>query len=83
MTLSNQVREHFFKQYVAPARSLGASRVVVKVMDVSRALRWQSRFPLICSALTAETFHPVLGVTLRRASRPCPSSSTELEFELL
>lgn len=80
MTLSEQVRDFFSRNYVFPARSTGQRRVQVAVRDINSALSWTDRYPLICGALTASSFHEELGVELVSATEPCPSSSTILTF---
>lgn len=82
MSLSNRVREHFVAHYVQTAERTGQQYFQVAVSDISRALNWNNRFPLICSALTARTFHSGIGVTLLQTTEPCPSSSTILHFQL-
>lgn len=83
MTLASQVRTHFLDTYVSPARSVGIERVQVAVSDVSRALGWRQRFPVICSALVSDSFHEAMGVRLTAGTKPCPSSSTVLLYELV
>jgi len=80
MSLSEQVRDLFDCNYVSPARSYGQRRVQVAVNDISREFGWTNRFPLICSALAAESFHDGLGVQLLDVTTPCPSSTTVLTF---
>jgi 5-methylcytosine-specific restriction protein B len=80
MTLSDQVRDFFQRHYVGPARMRRQSRTAVAVSDVSRHFGWSNRFPLICSALTAKSFHDELGVELITVTDPCPSSTTVLTF---
>lgn len=70
VNLSDQVRKLFYRNYVVPARSHGQSRVQVAVSDLNRQLKWSHRFPLICGALTAHSFHEELGVELIDATEP-------------
>ena len=80
MSLSDQVRDFFYHRYLLPARRHGQSRTAVAVSDINKHFRWSNRFPLICSALAARTFHGELGVELLSVSDPCPSSTTVLTF---
>jgi hypothetical protein len=83
MTLSEQVRDLFARDYVGPARSRGQSRVQVAACDVANQLGWENRYPLICGALKAESFHEELGVQLVLVSDPCPSSTAVLTFSVV
>ena len=83
MSLSDAVRRIFQQDYLSPARKHGQSRVQVAVSDINHKLGWTDRYPLICSALTATSFHEELGVVLVAATEPCPSSSTMLTFSVL
>ena len=80
MNLSNQVRDFFYDGYVVPARARGQARTTVAVTDISKHFDWRNRFPLICSALAARTFHRELGVEMLSVSDPCPSSTTVFTF---
>lgn len=80
MSLSDQVREFFSNQYVVPSRDRGQSRIIVAARDISRHFGWSNRFPLICGALVAHTFHEGLGVKLLTVSEPAPSSTTIFTF---
>lgn len=82
MNLSDHVRSHFYRNYVNPARERSQSRVEVAVSDINRHFNWSNRFPLICGALAAHTFHDELGVELISASDPCPSSTTVFSFAI-
>ena len=83
MTLSGQVRELVVAKYVEPAGRAAKPMIRVSVNDVSRDLEWRQRFPLICSALTARSFHRDMGIELVGTTTPCPSSTTILTFKLV
>ena len=80
MNLSDQVRDLFYRNYITPARLQRRNRVDVAVRDLNRLLSWSQRYPLICSALAARSYHNLLGVELVAATDPCPSSTTVFSF---
>ena len=83
MNLSDQVRDLFHRQYISPARGERNRRIEVRVSDLNRQLGWTNRFPLICSALGARSFHGALGVNLIAVTDPCPSSTTVFSFQII
>jgi hypothetical protein len=82
MSLAEQVRAHFVRTRVDPTKLAGERIVKVAVNALKQELRWDNRFPVICSALTARRFHESMGVRLLGATVPCPSSTTVLTFSI-
>jgi hypothetical protein len=83
MTLSEKVRDHVVHSYAEPARRVGRTCIRVSASDIAKTFRWTNRFPLICNALLAQSFHEKMGVRLVSTTDPCPSSSTILVFEVV
>jgi len=69
VTLSDQVRDYVYRNYIVPARESKTALVTVTAGDVHRALKFDSRrMPLVCAALDTAKFERQYGVRLLQRS---------------
>jgi hypothetical protein len=68
-TLSDQVRDYVYRNYIVPARAIQAGSVTVTAGDVHQALKFdRRRMPLVCAALNAAKFERQYGIRLLQRS---------------
>lgn len=83
MSLADDVREHCRAQYVEPARARGESKVSIRAGDVHAALKYTSRYPLVCSALGTQTFEELCRVERVSVDGPLNGSNTLFTLQLV
>jgi hypothetical protein len=83
MSYSDEIRLLAFETFVKPARRLGKKRVSIPARDLHDALRYENRFPLVISALTARKFREANGLREPRIEGPAQSSTTVLHFDVV
>ena len=68
-TLSDQVRDYVYHNYIVPARENKTASVTVTAGDVHQALKFDSRrMSLVCAALNTAKFERQYGVRLLQRS---------------
>ena len=68
-TLSDQVRDYVYRNYIVPARENKTASVTVTAGDVHQALKFDSRrMSLVCAALNTAKFERQYGVRLLQRS---------------
>jgi len=80
---ADQVRDYAFRIFVKQAHDRGARTVTIRAREVHDALRFSSRFPIVCSALSSQKFTSACALKLLRVEGPNPSSTTVFVFECL
>ena len=63
-TLSDQVRDYVYRNYIVPARENNTASVTVTAGDVHRALKFYRRMSLVCAALNTTKFERQYGIRL-------------------
>jgi len=76
---SDDVRQHCIESIVEPARRAGKNEVEIRAGDIHNAMDYQSRMPLVCSALGAKKFEKTAGV--ERVSITGPSNGANALFK--
>ena len=67
-TLSDQVRDYVYRNYIVPARKIKTASVTVTAGDVHRALKFYRRMSLVCAALNTAKFERQYGIRLLQRS---------------
>ncbi|MFZ5901738.1 hypothetical protein [Desulforudis sp. DRI-14] len=83
MSYANEVRDYCGKHIVEPARARGQKEVVIRAGDVHRAMGFQNRLPLVCSALGARVFEEDYRVRRKSVEGPLNGSNTIFTFTIL
>lgn len=83
MSHADEVREYCSTHIIAPARLKGAKSVTIRAGEVHRALRFQNRLPLVCSAIGARIFENSLRLKRVSVDGPLNGANTEFTFILL
>ncbi|HEY3366129.1 MAG TPA: hypothetical protein VGK74_13840 [Symbiobacteriaceae bacterium] len=83
MSHANDVRAYCATQIIAPARTKGETEVAIRAGDVHRAMGYQNRLPLVCSALGAAVFEETARVKRTSVEGPLASTTTVLRFTIL
>lgn len=79
---ADRIRVHVVQHYLVPARSKGATTVVVVAGDVHRAMKLQNAMPAVCSALDSRKFSELASITLTGREGPANSSTVRFTFDL-
>jgi hypothetical protein len=69
-SLSDQVRDYVYRNYIVPARKIKTASVTVTAGDVHQALEFKNRMSLVCDALDAVKFHMQCGIYLIQRDGP-------------
>ena len=68
-TLSDQVRDYVYRNYIVPARANKTASVTVTAGDVHQALKFdRRRMSLVCAALDTNKFEQQYGIRLLQRS---------------
>lgn len=81
MSLADQVREYCYEHYILPAKNSNEQTFEIKTGDVHRALNYQNRYPLVCSAIGATTFESTYGVERINVFGPLNGANTLFKFK--
>jgi hypothetical protein len=76
------VRDHVYKHYILPARTLGAKTVTVPVKTVHNALGFHNSYPSVCTALTTIKFRQAYNIKSVTFTGPGQSPTTVYTFGL-
>jgi len=77
---SDKVRHYVQVHYIEPAKKQGARTVTVVAGDVHRALGFNNRVPLVCTALKSHRFQEDNRMVLSDVSGPPSKLSTTVRF---
>jgi hypothetical protein len=80
---SDAVRNYCEQKYVVPARKRGEKQVSIRAGDVHKAMQYQNRFPLVCSALGAAMFEAMSRVRRTAIEGPINGANTVFHFHVL
>lgn len=80
MSVANEIREHAFTKYIAPAFRSGKQQAEVAAGDVHRDLGLRNRMPLVCGALGALIFQQKYRLQLLKRSGPGQGSQATFLF---
>jgi len=67
-TLSDQVRDFVYRNYIVPAKENKTASVTVTAGEVHQALKFYRRMSLVCAALNTAKFERQYGVRLLQRS---------------
>ena len=82
-TLSDQVRDYVYLNYIVPARESKTASVTVTAGDVHQALKFASRrMPLVCAALNTAKFERQYGIRLLQRSGSGHGPTATFTFSL-
>jgi hypothetical protein len=81
MSQADQARNYCKTYYIDPARKRGDYAVTIRAGDVHKALKFQNRFPLVCSALGSKIFEE--SFNLKRISVDGPLNGANTLFTFL
>ena len=76
---ADEVRQHCIENIVKPARRAGQKEIEIRAGDIHHAMGYQSRMPLVCSALGAKKFEKKAEV--ERVSITGPSNGANALFK--
>jgi hypothetical protein len=74
------VREFALNDYIEPARAAKVASVQIRAGDIHKALNFQARLPLVCSALTAIRFRREHNLRFLKVEGPVKSATTTFKF---
>ena len=77
---ADKVRHYVQIQYIEPAKRRGEKSFTVVAGDVHRALGFNNRVPLVCTALRLHRFHEANRMVLSEVSGPPSKLSTTVRF---
>jgi hypothetical protein len=80
---SDAVRNYCVQKYIEPARKRGEKQVSIRSGDVHKAMQYQNRFPLVCSALGAAVFEAMSRVRRASVEGPLNGANTVFHFVIL
>jgi hypothetical protein len=80
MKNADKIRSYGEEKYVLPARQQKLSRFSIRVGDVARDLKMNSRAPAVCSALQTREFLRSNGLKLVDMSGPKSGQSTTVVY---
>lgn len=81
MSLADHVREYCYETYIVPARNTKKQTFEIKTGDVHKALNYKNRYPLVCSAIGANTFEENYGIERVNVYGPLNGANTLFVFK--
>lgn len=79
---ADEVRQHCIENIVDPARRAGKKEVEIRAGDIHNAMGYQSRMPLVCSALGAKKFEERAGVERLSITGPTNGANAVFRFKI-
>jgi len=79
---ADEVRKYARTNFITPARQKGEKRVTFSATDLHEGLKYQERYPLVCSAIDAAKFLVFAKVKLIKRTGPKQSSTVKWTFEV-
>lgn len=79
---ADEVRQHCIENIVKPARRAGKKEVEIRAGDIHNAMGYQSRMPLVCSALGAKKFEETAGVERLSITGPSNGATAVFRFKI-
>lgn len=83
MSYADEVRGYCARHIIESARARGESEVAICAGDVHKAMGYQSRLPLVCSALGTTLFEETYRVRRKGVEGPLQGSTTVFRFAIL
>lgn len=79
---ADEVRRHCIENIVDPARKAGKKEIEIRAGDIHNAMGYQSRMPLVCSALGAKKFEETAGVERLSITGPLTGANAVFRFKI-
>lgn len=82
-SFSDEVRKFARTTFITPARMQGKRTVSFSSSEIHEGLKYENRYPLVCSAIDAQKFCKFAKVKLVNRSGPKASSTVRWTYEIL
>ena len=82
MSYADDVRQYCKDNIIDPARRRGEEQIVIRAGDIHKAMRYQSRMPLVCAALGAKKFEEFAGVDRVSLTGPTNGANAMFTFRI-
>lgn len=79
---ADEVRQHCIESIVELARRAGKKEVEIRAGDIHNAMDYQSRMPLVCSALGAKKFEKTAGIERLSITGPSNGANAVFRFKI-